>query len=99
MIRHFADAATQTLYEKGTRRGWGHALCRTAIRKLKQLNFARSVDDMRSPPGNRLHALKASRDGQWAVWVNDQYRLCFRFEGEDAVEVEITDYHDDRKRS
>jgi proteic killer suppression protein len=97
MIRRFADDATRMLFEQGTRKGWGHSLCRTAVRKLKQLNYARKVEDMRAPPGNKLHPLTGKREGQWAVWVNDQYRLCFRFEGEDVVEVEITDYHDERK--
>ena len=97
MIRQFADDLARVLYERGTRKGWGQPLCRTAIRKLKQLNQARKIEDMRVPPGNKLHPLSGKREGQWAVWVNDQYRLCFRFEGEDALEVEITDYHDDRR--
>lgn len=49
--------------------------------------------DLRVPPNNKLHALKADRAGQHAIWINDQYRLCFRWEGHDAYEVEITDYH------
>jgi proteic killer suppression protein len=97
MIRHFADDTTRILYERGTRKGWGEPLCRVAIRKLMQLNQARKVEDMRAPPGNKLHRLLGRREGQWAVWINDQHRLCFRFDGEDATEVEITDYHDDRK--
>ena len=97
MIRSFADSETRQLYETGTRRGWGAALCRSAGRRLLQLNFSRRVEDMRAPPGNRLHKLVGRRDGQWAVRINDQYRLCFRFDGEDAVDVEVTDYHDERK--
>ena len=71
----------------------GAGLCRTAVRKLDQLNQARKVEDMSTPPGNHLHPLKGDRKGQWAVRINDKYRLCFRFVGENAVEVEITDYH------
>jgi proteic killer suppression protein len=97
MIREFADADTRKLFEEGARKGWGPALCRSAVRKLLQLNFARKVEDMRSPPGNRLHKLVGRREGQWAVSINDQYRLCFRFEGEHAFEVEVTDYHDERR--
>lgn len=97
MIRDFADDETRILYEEGFRKGWGPAVCRNAVRKLMQLNFARGPEDMRSPPGNRLHKLVGRREGQWAVSINDQYRLCFRFDGEDAVGVEVADYHDERK--
>jgi toxin HigB-1 len=49
-------------------------------------------------PGNRLHALGGDREGQWAIWINDQYRICFRFENGDAYDVEATDYHLQRRR-
>ncbi|HTV67562.1 MAG TPA: type II toxin-antitoxin system RelE/ParE family toxin [Rhizobiaceae bacterium] len=88
MIREFADDQTRRLFETGVRKGWGPSLCRSAVRKLLQLNQARKPEDMRAPPGNKLHPLLGNRKGQWAVWVNDQYRLCFRFDGEDAVDVE-----------
>ena len=96
MIRSFADDETRRLFESGVRKGWGPALCRSAVRKLMQINYARKPEDMRSPPGNRLHKLVGRRYVQWAVWINDQYRLCFRFDGEEAVEVDVTDYHDER---
>ena len=66
---------------------------RPALRKLKQLELARRIDDLRAPPGNRLEQLKGNRAGQWSIRVNDQFRICFRWVGTDAEEVEIVDYH------
>ena len=66
---------------------------RAALRKLEQLDLAQIVEDMRSPPGNRLEALKGDRAGQWSVRINDQWRVCFRFENDTALDVEIVDYH------
>lgn len=51
------------------------------------------MEELRVPPGNRLHKLSGEREGQWAIRVNEQYRICFRFEGGDAYDVEATDYH------
>jgi proteic killer suppression protein len=66
---------------------------RTALRKLKQLDLARRIDDLRAPPANRLEQLKSDRSGQWSLRVNDQFRICFRWTGTDAEDVEIVDYH------
>lgn len=66
---------------------------RPAIRKLMQLDLARSIDDLRAPPANRLEQLKGKRAGQWSLRVNDQFRVCFRWTGSDAEDVEIVDYH------
>lgn len=66
---------------------------RPALRKLKQLELARRIDDLRAPPGNRLEPLKGDRTGQWSIRVNDQFRICFRWTGTDAEDVEIIDYH------
>ena len=66
---------------------------RVARRKLTMLAAARRVDDLRSPPGNRLEALKGKRAGQYSIRVNDQWRVCFRWDGEGATDVEIVDYH------
>jgi proteic killer suppression protein len=62
-------------------------------RKLDLLNAARSVKVLRTPPGNRLEALKGDRKGSFSIRVNDQYRITFRFEGEDAHDVRCEDYH------
>lgn len=61
--------------------------------RLLQLDAATHLDDLRLPPSNRLEALKHDRWGQWSIRVNDQWRVCFRFEDGDAFEVEIADYH------
>jgi proteic killer suppression protein len=66
---------------------------RPALRKLKQLDLARRIEDLRAPPANRLEELKGDRAGQWSIRVNDQYRICFRWTSADAEDVEIVDYH------
>jgi len=66
---------------------------RRALIKLVQLDRVETVEELRTPPGNRLHKLGGDREGQWAISINDQYRICFRFEDGDAYNVEATDYH------
>jgi len=66
---------------------------RPAIRKLKQLDLARRLEDLLAPPGNRLEPLRGNRAGTWSIRINDQFRLCFRWTGADAEDVEIVDYH------
>ena len=61
--------------------------------RLTQLHAATTIDDLRFPPSNRLEELKHDRKGQWSIRINDQWRVCFRFECGDAFDVEITDYH------
>lgn len=64
-----------------------------ALRKLEYLDLATSVNDLKAPPSNRLHKLERERAGQYSISVNDQWRICFRFEAGNAYDVEITDYH------
>lgn len=64
-----------------------------ARRKLRMLNNARNLQDLRVPPANRLEALKGERKGQWSIRVNNQWRICFVWEDGNASEVEIVDYH------
>ena len=92
MIKSFNCADTKSLFG-GKRVARFVNIERAALRKLEQLDLAQLVDDMRSPPGNRLEALKGDRAGQWSVRINDQWRVCFRFENGNALDVEITDYH------
>ncbi|GFO54451.1 plasmid maintenance system killer protein [Geomonas sp. Red276] len=66
---------------------------RTARRKLLLLNQARNLQDLRNPPGNRLEALAGDREGQYSIRINDKWRVCFRWDGHDAYDVEIVDYH------
>ena len=68
-------------------------MLRRAIRHLEYVDFATCLDDLKVPPSNRLHALTGDRDGQYAISINDQWRICFRFVDGDAYDVEITDYH------
>ena len=95
-IRSFGDSATADLYHgRNTSRArrFPQSIVSAALRKLDVVNAAHKLDDLRSPPGNRLEALKGSRAGQHSIRVNDQWRICFRWQGEDAHEVEIVDYH------
>ena len=64
-----------------------------ALRKLAMLNRAEKPEDLRIPPNNKLEKLKRNRVGQWSIRINDQWRVCFRFEGGHAYDVEIVDYH------
>ena len=64
-----------------------------ARRKLRQLEIATRLDDLRVPPGNRLEALRGNRLGQYSIRINDQWRVCFRWTGQSAEDVEIVDYH------
>jgi toxin HigB-1 len=66
---------------------------RNALKKLRQLDAAATLDDLRIPPGNRLEALQGDRSGQYSIRINDQWRLCFRFEDGNAWDVEIVNYH------
>jgi len=93
MIRSFACRETERLFNDETSRRLPVSIQRVARRKLLWLNQARRLNDLRSPPGNRLEALRGNLEGQYSVRVNDQYRLCFRWRGEDAFDVEIVDYH------
>lgn len=92
MIKTFRCPDTESLFN-GKRVARFVNFERAALRKLEQLDLALTIEDMRIPPGNRLEALKGDRAGQWSVRINDQWRVCFRFEDGDALDVEIVDYH------
>lgn len=93
MIRHFANQETESLFTTGQSRRLPPSILRRATTRLYQLNFATCVEDLREPPSNRLEALKGDRSGQWSIRINDKWRVCFRFAGSDAFDVEIADYH------
>lgn len=93
MIKTFADGQTEELFRTGTAKKVPADVARRALRKLDAIHAARQVTDLRVPPGNRLHALKGDREGQHAIAVNDQWRICFRFLDGDAYDVEFCDYH------
>ena len=93
MIRSFACAETEKFFATGKSRKFPPAILKRAAMRLTQLNAATTVDDLRYPPSNHLEALKGDRKGQWSIRINERWRVCFRFEGKDAFDVEIVDYH------
>ena len=92
MIRSFKCAYTEAL-SKGRHVRPFVNIAKVARRKLRQLEIAGRLDDLRVPPGNQLKALKGDRSGQYSIRINDQWRVCFRWTGAGAENVEIVDYH------
>ena len=93
MIIAFADSATESFFEDGVcHRRW-RAFEKAAIRKLDMLDAATSLEDLRSPPGNRLEKLSGDRVGFWSIRINDQWRICFAWSDAGPLDVEIVDYH------
>ncbi len=92
MIKSFRCADTQALAEGMSVRRFANTAA-VARRKLRQLEIAQRLDDLRVPPGNRLEALKGDRAGQHSIRVNEQFRVCFRWTGTGVEGVEIVDYH------
>jgi len=93
VIRSFRDGDTERLFNRQPARKLGADLQRVALRRLRQVDAAGSLDDLRSPPGNRLEKLRGDRAGRYSIRINDQWRVCFRWSEGDAYEVEIVDYH------
>lgn len=92
MITDFKCDDTQTLFTTGKTKRWS-AIKNVAERKLLQLDNATTLDDLKSPPGNRLEALSGNRLGQYSIRINNQWRLCFVWTEQGASDVEIIDYH------
>ena len=92
MIESFACAETEKIFDRRVSRPLPFDIQRTARRKLLQLHAATQLQDLTVPPGNRLEPLKGRRAGQHSIRINDQWRICFRWES-GAHEVEIVDYH------
>ena len=92
MIRSFKSSSTRALFE-GSAAAQFVNFRAVAERKLQMLQRAVRLDDLRIPPNNRLEALKRERKGQHSIRINDQWRICFRFDQGDAWDVEIVDYH------
>ena len=74
-------------------KGFPSDILKAARRKLAMVKAATELNDLKSPPGNRLHPLTGDRDGQWAIWINGQFRVCFIWTDKGAANIEITDYH------
>lgn len=97
MIRSFADRGTGDIFDGADTRA-ARTICPKSLwpiarRKLDQLNRVRVLPELAVPPGNRLESLRGARKGQYSIRINQQYRVCFRWENIYADEVEITDYH------
>ena len=93
MIRSFANSETENFFVTGRSHRLPREILKRAAMRLLQLNAAGRVADLRLPPSNRLESLKGDRVGQYSIRINDRWRVCFRFEGSDAFDVEIVDYH------
>ena len=93
MIRSFGDRDTERLWNRERVPSIDPRILRVALRKLRQIGSATSLDDLRVPPGNRLEALKGDRKGQHSIRINDQWRICFVWKDGGAEDVQVVDYH------
>lgn len=93
MIRTFKDKETQKIFERQRSRKLPSDIQQVALRKLRMLNRAETLQDLRVPPANRLERLMGNRDGQYSIRINDQWRICFEWQDGDSLNVEIVDYH------
>ena len=93
MIRSFSDKQTEKIFNRGQARKLPPEIHRRAKRKLLLIDAASSLDDLKVPPGNRLEQLSGERLGQWSIRINQQWRICFKWQEGDAYKVEIVDYH------
>ena len=93
MIRSFADRDTLRVFQRLHAQRFSFDIQRMAYRKMLLIDAAGSINDLRIPPGNRLEKLVGNRHGQYSIRINEQWRLCFKWKGNDAFDVEIADYH------
>jgi proteic killer suppression protein len=93
MIRSWRSVAARQVFEGKAPKGFPADLVKATRRRLAQLHAAASVEDLRTPPGNRLHKLSDDREGQWSISVNDQFRICFVWGPDGPEDVEFVDYH------
>ncbi len=93
MIKSFRDKETEKVYGRAISKRLPRDIQQIALRKLRMVNNARNLNDLRIPPANRLEKLKGEHAGRHSIRVNDQWRICFKWQGGDAHEVEIVDYH------
>ncbi|NET39971.1 MAG: type II toxin-antitoxin system RelE/ParE family toxin [Cyanothece sp. SIO1E1] len=93
MIRTFKDKETQKIFERQRSRKLPSDIQQVVLRKLRMLNRAETLQDLRVPPANRLERLKGDREGQYSIRINDQWRVCFGWKEGDSLNVELVDYH------
>jgi proteic killer suppression protein len=93
VIKSFKDKKTEKVYNREGSHKLPRDIQQVALRKLRMLNNVKSLNDLKVPPANRLEKMKGNREGQLSIRINDQWRICFKWQNSDAHEVEITDYH------
>jgi proteic killer suppression protein len=93
VIRSFKCKETEKVFSRQVSRKLPRDIQQVALRKLRMLNRAMTLQDLRVPPANRLEKLRGDRAGQYSIRINDQWRICFEWREGDAYNVEITDYH------
>ena len=93
MIKSFRDKDTERIFNRQRVKRFSLAIQKLAQRKLDLIDGADLIEDLRTPPGNRLEKLSGNRKGQYSIRVNDQWRICFRWKSGQATDVEIIDYH------
>ena len=93
MIRSFKDSNTEEVFNGRCPKGFPANILNVSRRKLRMVDAAANLNDLKVPPNNKLHPLENDREGQHAIWVNDKYRVCFVWSEEGPTDVEITDYH------
>jgi toxin HigB-1 len=93
MIKSFRDSETERVFRRALSRSLPQDIQRAALRRLSYLHSARDLNDLFIPPSNRLEQLHGEREGQYSIRINDQWRICFEWIGQDAYNVEIVDYH------
>lgn len=93
MIKSFKDAESEKIFHRQRSRKLPVEIQQVALRKLRMLSNAVSLNDLRLPPANRLEKLSGKRDGQYSIRINDQWRICFNWRENNAYDVEIVDYH------
>jgi len=93
VIKAFKDSETEKIYSRERSRKLPSDIQQVALRKLRMINNAKNINDLRIPPANRLEKLSGNRSGQYSIRINDQWRVCFAWKDGDAIDVKITDYH------
>ena len=93
MIKNFFDKETEKVYRQVFSKKLPHDIQRIALRKLIMIDNAGCLEDLKVPPGNRLESLAGDRAGQYSIRINNQYRICFKEDGNHFYDVEIVDYH------
>ena len=93
MIKTFADKETEKIYNQNFSKKLPQSIQQIALRKLIMIDNAQSLEDLRVPPANHLEKLDGDREGQYSIRINDQYIICFKYDGNNFYNVEIVDYH------